>query len=95
MKIRRVVCPPAIEEKLARKHQVTVPEVRQVLLSSPRIRFGEQGYTPGDDVYAAFGQSWDGRYLAVFFVYKADTVTAIVISARDMTAAERRRYGRK
>lgn len=95
MRIRRVVCPPEIEEKLARKHQVSGPEVRQTLLSRPRIRFGEQGYTPGDDVYAAFGQTWDGRYLAVFFVYKADIATAIVISARDMTAAERKRYGRK
>lgn len=35
------------------------------------------------------------RYLSVFFVYKPDTVTAIIMSARDMTDKERRSYGRK
>lgn len=95
MKIRRIVCPPRIEEKLAHKHRVELHEVREVLLAGPRIRFGEQGNTPGEDVYAAFGRTWDGRYLVVFFVYKADVATAVVISARDMTAAERKRYGRK
>ena len=33
-----VYCPAAIEDKLLAKHAVTVREVRQVLLSSPRIR---------------------------------------------------------
>jgi uncharacterized protein len=66
-----------------------------VLLSAPRIRFAEQGYTEGNDVYVAFGQTFGGRYLAVFFVYKPDTATAILISGRDMSAKERRAYGRK
>ena len=70
MKIGRIVCPPEIEDKLASKHQVTMHEVRQALLSRPRIRFGESGYTPGEDVYAAFGRTWEGRCLAVFFVCK-------------------------
>jgi len=95
MRIRRIVCPPTIEEKLARKHHVTLHEARQALLSRPRIRFAEQGYTAGEDVYAAFGQTWGGRYLAVFFVYKPEIATAVIISARDVTAAERKRYGRK
>lgn len=95
MHIARVVCPKAIEEKLAVKHRVTLREVQQVLLATPRFRFVEKGYTEGNDVYAAFGQSFGGRYLVVFFVYKPDTVTTIVISARDMTDKERRAYGRK
>ena len=33
--------------------------------------------------------------LAVFFVYKRTAVTAIIVSARDMTPKERRTYGRK
>lgn len=41
---------------------LTVRETRQVLLSRPRIRFAEKGNTPGDDVYAAFGQTYSGRY---------------------------------
>ena len=93
--IEHVICPENIEDKLAAKHQVTVREVRQVLLSQPRIRFTENGHIPGDDVYVAFGQTYGGRYLAVFFVYKSGSQTAIIISARDMESPERRRYGRK
>jgi uncharacterized DUF497 family protein len=74
---------------------VTLQEARQVLLGKPRIRFAEKGYTEGEDVYGAFGQTFGGRYLAVFFVYKPTTKTAIIISARDMSAKERKSYGRK
>jgi uncharacterized DUF497 family protein len=65
------------------------------LLSQPRIRFAEQGYTASEDIYAAFGRTFGGRYLAVFFVYKPSNHTAIIISARDMTRQERKQYGRK
>lgn len=59
------------------------------------FRFAEKGYTEGDDVYVAFGQTFGGRYLSVFFVYKPDTHIAIIISARDMSKKERKAYGRK
>lgn len=95
MKIDYIVCPDDIEDKLESKHNVTVREARQVLLSNPRIRFAEKGHTKGEDVYAAFGQTFGGRYLAVYFVHKPTTATAIIISARDMSAKERKRYGRK
>lgn len=95
MHIERIVCPSTIEDKLASKHQVVLNEVRQVLLGRPRIRFAEKGHTAGEDVYSAFGQTYGGRYLVVFFVYKPSNQTAIVISARDMTHPERRRYARK
>ncbi|MBI3958033.1 MAG: BrnT family toxin [Chloroflexi bacterium] len=95
MHIERIVCSAHIEDKLAAKHRVTLREVRQVLLGQPRIRFAENGHMPGEDIYAAFGQSYAGRYLAIFFVYKPATETAIVISGRDMTQSERRRYARK
>ena len=95
MNIEYIVCPLAIEDKLESKHNVTAAEARQVLLNEPRIRFGEKGHTSGQDVYAAFGQTLGGRYLAIFFVYKPSTATAIIISARDMTTSERKRYGRQ
>lgn len=95
MRIDRIVCPDYIEDKLLSKHRVTVQEARQVLLGQPRIRFAEKGYIEGNDVYAAFGRTFSGRYLAVFFVYKPETATAIIISARDMSAKERKAYGRK
>jgi len=95
MQIDYLVCPEKIEDKLESKHHVTVREARQVLLSKPRIRFAEKGYTVGNDVYVAFGQTFGGRYLSVFFIHKPDTKTAIIISARDMSIKERKSYGRK
>jgi uncharacterized DUF497 family protein len=74
---------------------LTVQEARQVLLSKPRVRFAEKGHIENNDVYAAFGQTFSGRYVVVFFVYKPDTATAIIISARAMSMKERRAYGRK
>ena len=95
MKIDFIVCPENIEEKLETKHNVTVREARQVLLQDPRIRFAEKGYTKGNDVYGALGQTFAGRYLAVFFVYKPEMATAIIISARDMSKKERKSYAKK
>ena len=95
MQIDYIVCPETIEEKLAKKHHVTMREVRQALLNNPRIRFAEKGYTEGEDVYAAFGQTFGGRYLSVFFIFKPSDNRAIIISGRDMSQKERKAYGRK
>lgn len=95
MKIGLIVCPDHIEDKLESDHHVKAQEARQVLLSKPRIRFAEKGHIAGNDVYGAFGQTYAGRYLSVFFVYKSETKTAIIISARDMNDKERKSYGRK
>jgi len=95
MQIEYIVCPASIEEKLAKKHNVTLREARQTLLNNPRIRFAEKGFTESEDIYAAFGQTFSGRYLAVFFVYKPGNNTAIIISAHDMTKKERKAYGHK
>jgi len=95
MQIDYIVCPDYIEDKLESRHHVTVREARQVLLSKPRIRFAEKGHIEGNDVYGGFGQTFGRRYLSVFFVYKPETKTAIIISARDMSNKERKAYGRK
>jgi uncharacterized protein len=95
MKIDKIIVPFGIQDKLASKHQVEVDEVRQALLNQPRIRFAEKGNIPGEDVYAAIGQTFEGRYLIVFFVFKPPTRTAIIISSRDMTHKERKQYGKK
>jgi uncharacterized DUF497 family protein len=95
MQIDSIVCPEHVEEKLESKHSVTCREARQVLLNEPRVRFAEKGYTEGDDVYVALGQTFGGRYLSVFFIYKPVEKAAIIISARDMSDKERKAYGRK
>jgi len=44
--------------------------------------------------FPAFGQTDAGRYLTVFFVRKEDG-RALILSARNMTRAERRIYEQK
>ena len=59
---------PDIVDKRAAKHHVTQDEVEEVFFGPPRFRFVERGHRPGEDVYAASGQTDAGRYLIVFFV---------------------------
>ena len=82
------------KDKIIRKHQVWSEEVEEVLLAQPHVRFVERGHRPGEDLYAAFGQTESGRYLAIFFILKESGV-ALVITAREMTRKERKTYGRK
>ena len=91
MKIESLVWYETIIEKLERKHKVQQYEVREVFDSRPLFRFIEKGHRPDENVYAAFGQTKGGRFLVVFFVYKKDN-KALILSARDMTHAERRKY---
>ncbi|MFI5394061.1 MAG: BrnT family toxin [Candidatus Binatia bacterium] len=92
MEVREVIWLDAFVDKLWQKHHVGIEEVEDVLYGSPRIRKVARGDVVGEDVYAALGQTEAGRYLTVFFILKAG-VRALVISARDMSAKERRRYG--
>jgi len=83
-----------IVEKLYSKHNVTTVEVREIFENRPRFRFVEKGHRPDENVYFASGQTDEGRYLIVFFVYKKDR-RVLVLSARDMTRSERRKHARK
>lgn len=69
-------------------------EVVELFQNSPRFFFVEKGSRPGENVYLAFGQNDGGRYLAVYFIYKKSG-QALILSARDMTKAQRKRYGKK
>lgn len=80
-----------IVEKLEQKHGVQQQEVREMFANLPQFRFVEKGHRPKEDLYSASGQTDAGRYLIVFFVYKKDR-QALILSARDMTHAERRKY---
>jgi uncharacterized DUF497 family protein len=91
LKIKRIIWLDKIVEKLIQKHHVSQNEVKEVLDSKPYFRFVEKGHREGENVYAAMGQTISGRYLIVFFVYKKDG-NALILSARDMTHAERRKY---
>ncbi len=94
MKIDGVIWLRDIVDKLAWKHGVDTFEVKEMLENGPKIRFVQKGERKGEDVYLALGQTYAGRYLAVFFVYKK-TKEALILSARDMANKERKQYGKK
>ena len=91
MQVADIIWLPSVIDKLDWKHRVLPAEVEEVLFGRPFFRKVQAGHIPDEDVYAAFGQTQSGRYLVVFFVYKASR-EALIISARDMDSQERRRY---
>jgi len=91
LKIKRLIWLDDIIQKLVRKHNVSQHEVRDVLTRRPYFRFIEKGHQLGENVYAAMSQTDSGRYLIVFFVYKKNGYV-LILSARDMTHNERKRY---
>ncbi len=83
----------AIVEKLASKHAVSTDEVAQISEEAPLFRWVESGLHEDEDVYSALRQTYGGRYLIVFFVFKLDG-RALIISAREMTDSEKKRYAK-
>jgi uncharacterized DUF497 family protein len=94
MKIEGFIWYTDILEKLENKHNVTTDEVESLFKRKPITRKIEKGHFQGENLYRALGQSHNGRYLTVFFIYKA-TREALVISARDMSNRERRYYAKR
>lgn len=94
MVIERFIWLPSVVDKLLSKHDVTPEEVEEAFYSKPMVRFHEKGRIQGEHMYTAFGQTESGRYLIVFFILKRRP-QALVISARDMSSVERKRYERK
>ena len=80
-------------DKIIGKHNVYPDEVEEVLSSKPTIRKMEKGDVKEENLYIAFGKTNGGRPLSVLFVRKKDQ-RALVISARDMTSKERKKYGK-
>ena len=93
VRIDEVIVSSETEEKLISKHGVYVYEVEELFQARPLIEFVEKGRLRGQNVYVALGQSEDGRYLGAFFINKGRG-RALVISARDMDAKERKHYGK-
>ncbi|RJP22350.1 MAG: BrnT family toxin [Candidatus Omnitrophota bacterium] len=93
MRITDIIWKEHIIEKNALKHDVSVAEVEEVLLSEPVVRKIAKGYVYGENVYAALAQIRSGRYLIVFFIKKKRGM-ALPISARNMDYAEKKYYAR-
>jgi uncharacterized DUF497 family protein len=94
MKVSEIIWLDQFVAKLRSKHHVETDEVEEILSNKPLFHFVEHGYRENENLYAALGQTDSGRYLIVLFIFK-EKGRALVISARDMTAAERKRYEKK
>ena len=81
-----------VVEKLAWKHNVVPMEVEEVLRTC-KIYKHEVGHREGEYLYNGLGKTKAGRYLSVFFILK-EFKSAFVVTARDMTSSERKRYRR-
>jgi uncharacterized DUF497 family protein len=94
LKINGLTWYEKIIEKLERKHNVQQNEVKEVFTNSPMFRYVEKGLHPNENVYAGLGQTNGGRYIIIFFIYKTNK-HALIMSARDMTQSERKKYEQK
>lgn len=94
MKIKECLWLDKFVDKIIRKHNVSLEEVEHVLSKDPVIQRLEGGHVKGEDLFIGFGRTDAGRYLSILFVLKKDK-RALVISARDMTKRERRKYGKR
>lgn len=94
MRISGFIWLDQIVDKLISKHSVETFEVEEVFAERPKFRFVEKGDRRDEDVYMALGPSESGRHLAVLFIRKLNG-EALILSARDMAAKERRMYERK
>lgn len=75
-------------EKLLTKHGVTPEEVEEAFYNPPyKVRRVE------NDKLQFMGRSSAGRYLSIVFTWVGRQIK--IITARDMTTAERRFYSRK
>lgn len=93
MRILGIIWLHSVVEKIATKHGVDTEEVHEVCGGRPQIRRLQRGKVEGEDLYAAYGRTDAGRLLTVIFIRKAGS-RALIITARDMDAKERRQYAK-
>ncbi|MCB1034324.1 MAG: BrnT family toxin [Acidobacteria bacterium] len=72
------------------RHKVSRGECEQVFFNYPWVVAEDQVHSHGEDRFYGLGQTDQGRALFIVFTIRGDLIR--VISARDMTPRERRRY---
>jgi uncharacterized DUF497 family protein len=72
------------------KHRVTDDECEEIFFNEPLLVFYDTEHSQKEDRYYLLGRTDVGRKLMVVFTTRGRLIR--VISARDMTSAERRRY---
>lgn len=74
------------------KHGVTQREAEHVFFSARLAIVPDLAHAADEDRFHAFGQTAQGRRLQVSFTLRGNAGLIRVISARDMSRYERRRY---
>ena len=72
------------------KHRVSPQECEQIFFNEPLLFEEDEPHSKHEKRYIAFGQTDEGRQLAVVFTIRGNLIR--VISARDMDRKERRGY---
>lgn len=94
MNISDLIWRSTVVEKIIARHHLQPGEVEQVFWNNPHFRFVGSEDVRGEDLYAALGRTDSGRYVIAFFIRKS-AGRALIISARDMDAKERRAYEKR
>jgi uncharacterized DUF497 family protein len=94
MHLKEIIWIDRFKSKIEKKHNVSSDEVEQALFSGALFRRANRGRINGEYIYVAYGRTYGGRYLFIVFIYKS-SMTALIISARDMTTKERKYYNEK
>ena len=72
------------------RHRVSVSECEQVFFQRPMFIAPDPEHSQVEPRYAALGQTASGRRLTIVFTIRGTAIR--VISARDMSRRERRKY---
>lgn len=94
MRLRKIIWMDKFTIKIQEKHNLTIDEVEDALLSGAIFRRASRGMVRGENVYVAYAKTNGGRYLFIVFIYK-QSMEGLIISARDMTLKEQRYYNAK
>ena len=74
------------------KHGVTPSEAEQVFFNWPLLVLEDEKHSQGEERYHAYGKTNEGRSLQITFTFRSNGTRLRVISARTMSARERKRY---
>ena len=72
------------------KHKVSNLECEEIFMNEPLLIFPDDLHSNTEDRYTAFGRTNHFRFLALTFILRKNRIR--VISARDMSAKEKRQY---
>ncbi|HEX9737511.1 MAG TPA: BrnT family toxin [Thermoanaerobaculia bacterium] len=72
------------------RHRVSRPECEQIFFNRPLVVHDDRHHSNHEDRFFALGQTDTSRLLFVVFILRGELIR--VISARDMTPKERRKY---